>query len=266
MDELGFDFADAVVWFQHQQANPYVLVRISKEHVAQLPKLMADALRRCYIADSHLIASATATGSSQEDVLMSKLPDPGSIMAGDFGEVLGYFYQSATELPATTIGAKKWRLKQDRTKAAPKSDVIHFIMPHRPASSTEDAILCAEVKVKSTAGKFAPISAAIEGCSEDRTSRLAKSLVWLRERARTEDLGDVDIPLLNRFIESTDHFPASKRFRAMAIICESLETKELLTAPATVDPAFSLVVIVVPQLKGAYEAAFSAARATVPVR
>ena len=67
-------------------------------------------------------------------------------MSGDFGEVLGYFYKAIREPPAAAIGPRKWRLKQDRTKLAPKSDVVHFVMPNRPHTSVEEAILCAEVK------------------------------------------------------------------------------------------------------------------------
>ena len=184
-------------------------------------------------------------------------------MAGDFGEVLGYFYQSAKEHPRETIGPKKWRLKQDRTKPAPKSDVIHFIMPLRPDASADDQVLCAEVKVKSTDAASDPIGSAITDCAKDRTSRLASTLVWLRERAITEDLGDVDIPLLNRFINAVDHPPAARRYRAVAVICENFVTAELTNAPVTASDEYTLVVISVPNLHATYNEAFAAARASV---
>jgi hypothetical protein len=121
------------------------------------------------------------------------------------------------------------------------------------------------VKLKSTEGNSTPIASAIEDCGKDRTSRLAASLVWLRERAISEDLGDVDIPLLDRFIHLVDHPPISKRFRAVAVICESLMVNELQSAPVIQNPDFVLVVIVVPNLKQTYEAVFTAARTKVPV-
>ncbi len=266
MDELGFDFNTTVASFQHQLDQPYVLVRLTQQQATQLVDEMAAALRRCYITDELLIAQAAATEYPQSAILASRLPDPGSTMAGDFGEILCYFYQSTKELPAFAIGAKKWRLKQDRTKPAPRSDVIHFLMPSRPNSSVEDAILCAEVKLKSTTGNSTPIASAIEDCAKDRTSRLAETLVWLRERAMTEQLGDVDIPLLNRFINLFDHPPVSKRFRAVAVVCESLLDQELQSAPSVRNPDFTLLVISVPNLKQIYEAAFAAAHATVPLQ
>lgn len=266
MDELGFDFNTVLASFQHEQDSPYVLVRLTQQEATQLIGNMAEALRRCYITDDLLIASAASTGCTQPQILASRLPDPGSTMAGDFGEILCYFYQSAKELPAFAIGAKKWRLKQDRTKPAPRSDVVHFLMPNRPDPSAQDTVLCAEVKLKSTAGDSTPIESAINDCAKDRTSRLAGTLVWLRERAMTESLGDIDIPLLNRFIDLVDHHPITKRFRAVAVVCESLLDQELLSAPDSANPDFSLLVIAVPNLKQIYEAAFAAANATVPLQ
>lgn len=260
MDELGFDFNHALEWFEHQQNQPFALVRLTVEQVDQLISATSFAVRRCYITDQTLTNSSAASGLSVLQVLASRLPDPGSTMAGDFGEILGYFYQSTQALPKFAIGTKKWRLKQDRTKPAPKSDVVHFLMPNRPQASSEDSILCAEVKVKSTAGTSTPIASAIEDSVKDQTSRLASTLVWLRERAITDpdQLGDVDIQLLNRFIDLIDHPPISKRFHAIAVICESLAGQELMAAPDTESEDFKLLVIVVPNLKQTYESVFNA--------
>lgn len=263
MDELGFDFADAVAWFSHDQDQPYVLVKISAESVAQVIATIGIPLRRCYISDATLTQAALQHGISQAEIVRAKLPDPGSTMSGDFGEVLVYFYQATKELPASAIGPKKWRLKQDRTKPAPKSDVIHFVMPNRPNASAVDAVLCSEVKAKATAGTTTPIADAIADCKKDRVSRLASTLVWLRERAMTEDLGDVDIALLNRFIDAIDSPPAAKRYRAVAVVCSTLLDAELAAAPSDASTEFTLVVIAVPDLRITYTAAYAAAHASV---
>lgn len=256
MDELGFDFNNSISWFQHEQEHPFTIVRLTSAQVEQLKTEMIAPLRRCYITDELLTQSAGNCGLTQSEVLAARLPDPGSTMAGDFGEILCYFYQSTKELPGFAIGAKKWRLKQDRTKPAPKSDVVHFLMPNRPIPSAQDAILCAEVKLKSTNGASTPIASSIADCTKDRTSRLAETLVWLRERAITESLGDVDIRLLDRFINLVDNPPVSKRYRAVAVICEALVDSELETAPTSSSPDFSLLVIAVPNLKQTYEEVF----------
>jgi hypothetical protein len=265
MDELGFDFNNAIPWFLRQQEHPYELVRMTSEQVDELITNTAVAVRRCYITDQMLTKASSQSGLSKAEILASRLPDPGSTMAGDFGEILGYFYQSTKELPKNAIGAKKWRLKQDRNKPAPKSDVVHFLMPNRPHPSEEDALLCAEVKVKSTNGASTPIASAIDDSAKDQTSRLATTLVWLRERAMTEpeQLGDVDIPLLNRFIDLVDYPPIARRFHAIAVICESLAEQELTTAPDTSDANFTLLVIVIPDLKQTYESMFSSLNNTL---
>lgn len=263
MDELGFDFGDAVAWFPQDQDQPYVLVRMSAQSVAQLAASMAVPLRRCYITDAAIDQAVQQHGESRANLVRSVLPDAGSTMSGDFGEILGYFYQAVRELPANAVGPKKWRLKQDRTKPAPKSDVVHFVMPNHPNPSDADVILCSEVKAKATGANSQPIANAIADCKKDRTSRLASTLVWLRERALTTDLGDVDIPMLDRFICAVDSPPVAKRFRAVAVICNAFLDDELVSAPDESDPEFTLVVIGVPNLQATYTAVFAAAASSV---
>ena len=140
MDDLGFDIADALEWFVSEKETPFVLVRVREEHANVWVDVLFSPFRRCYITDQTLCARAREvakecgepTEKVLEQLLQSKLPDPGSTMAGDFGELLVYFYQAAKEHPRFAFGPKKWRLKQDRTKPAPRSDVIHFVLPSWP--------------------------------------------------------------------------------------------------------------------------------------
>jgi len=181
-------------------------------------------------------------------------------MAGDFGEILVFLYQASKEHSATAIGPKKWRLKQDRTKPAPYSDVIHFLLPNWPNSSTDDILLCSEVKTKSTNGDSTPIKSAIEDSGKDRVSRLAKTLTWLKERALIEDLGETTIAHLERFIKATEHPPAQKKFKAVAVICSSLLEQELEDAPSELPTGYSVIVISVPNLRETYMKIFETAR------
>lgn len=263
MDELGYNFAESLAWFDHQQEYPYVLIQITNDQAVRILQDMPVPARRCYITDELMAQKAVDNNVSEREVLISKIPDPSSTMAGDFGEILCYFYHSSKYLPANLLGAKKWRLKQDRTKPAPFSDVVHFLMPNRPMASDDDAVYCTESKVKSTNSPSTPITSAIQDCAKDRVSRLSKTLVWLRARGLTEDLGDLDINLLDRFINATDHPAASKHYRAIAIISEEYLKQELQQAPDENDPEFTLVVISIPNLKGTYESVFDAIRGSV---
>lgn len=263
-DDLGFDFARAAPWFPHDQEQPYVLVRVSDKHAKSWANTLGLAVRRCYVSDSVVTAKAQEHGVDKTEIIAARMPDAGATMAGDFGEILVYVYQSAKELPATAFGPKKWRLKQDRTKPAPHSDVVHFILPSWPTATDRDVLFCSEVKTKSTDGDSTPIQSAINDSAKDRISRLARALVWLKERALLEPLGDVQIAHLDRFINATDYPPATKRFRAVAVVCETLVDEELKSAPDAASPEYTVVVIAVPDLKNTYSAVFDAAKKALP--
>lgn len=264
MNDLGLDLDQVRTWFPHEQDSPYVLVRVSNEHARGLSAALGTALRRCYLTDSLLSGRSTALSMPQTEIIAAKLPDAPHIMAGDFGEILVYLYQGAREHANNPLGATKWRLKQDRNQPAPHSDVVHFVLPHWPERSAQDAILCAEVKTKSTAGAFDPITAAIEDCLRDRTSRLGRTLVWLRERALVEDLGDVDVEHIGRFLNATDPPAAQKHFYAVAVVSTDLVQEELTAAPAEDPIDYTVIVLSVPQLPAVYTSVFAAAsQATV---
>jgi Cap4 SAVED domain len=263
MNDLGLDLQHVRTWFPREKEVPYVLVRVTDAQTKGWADALGIAVRRCYVTDAVLSESAAAHKVSQQDVIAAKLPDAGSTMSGDFGEILVYLFQGTEEHPKAAIGATKWRLKQERKKPAPFSDVVHFFLPSWPMASADDVVLCSEVKAKSGAGAFAPIKRAIEGCEKDRTSRLAGTLVWLRERALTDDLGDLKIEHLNRFIEGIDHPPAQQRFRAVAVIAADLLEAELADAPVKTPSDYTVVVISVPELKATYTSVFDAARQAV---
>jgi hypothetical protein len=263
MEELALDLDELLASFQHEGRSSFVLVRVPDEAADTWLDALTAGIRRCYAADAFLEDRAGTTGLSRADVIASLLPDPGSVMAGDFGEILVFVYQATTEHPTAVVGPKKWRLKQDRTKPAPYSDVVQLIVPLWPTPSEQDRVLCSEVKTKSTSGNSTPIASAIADCERDRLGRLAKTLVWLRERAIREDLGTTSIAHLNRFIEATDYPPAQKHFSAVAVLCTSLLEEELAAAPE-VDPVdYSVLVIAVPDLKDRYEALYQAVRDSV---
>jgi len=41
VDDLGFNFGNAVSWFPHEQEQPYVLVRMNAQHVALMEAALA---------------------------------------------------------------------------------------------------------------------------------------------------------------------------------------------------------------------------------
>jgi hypothetical protein len=262
-DELELDLGSALEWFQEELAPGYALVHVGDEPAQTWPEALSAAVRRCYVSDEKLSEAARSTGLAEEDLIAAKLPSPGSTMAGDFGEILVYVYQAAKAQPDRAIGALKWRLKQDRTKPAPHADVVQFLVPHWPTPSDQDVILCSEVKTKSGPGGFSPIPDAIADSLKNRTDRLLRTLVWLRERAQYEPIGDVSLAHLDRFIQLTDHPPVTKVLRAVAVICTSILANELASAPTNATEGCQVVVIAVPDLRNTYMAVFTKAAGAV---
>jgi hypothetical protein len=215
------------------------------------------------VDDSTLESRAAELNKSRSEIVAAKLPDEGSTMAGDFGEVLVYLCHAALKHPLEAFGPKKWRLKQDRNKPAPYSDVVHFLLPDWPKPSDQDTILCSEVKTKSTPGGVPPVAEAMRDCEKDYTSRLANTLVWLRDRALGEDLGSVQLPHLERFINLIDYPPPRKHFYAVVVVCSSLLEQTLAVVPSEPPRGFTLLVIAVPNLRSTYSAVFQHAHHSV---
>lgn len=261
--DLGLSYQATAGWFSTVRKPSYVFVSVTKAQAIALPAVLGLAIRRSYISDDK-VATQAIFYPPATNVIAAALPDPGSVMSGEFGEILAYFYQGATALPAAAIGLRRWHLKQDRNKAAPYSDVVHLVLPNWPEPSAMDTVLCSEVKAKSTKSTFEPIKSAIEGCKTDRTSRLAGTLVWLRERAITGATEGASVAQLTRFIEPAGLPPVVKKFQAVAVVCDSLVTEEEKKAPVTSSPDYEVVVIAVPKLKATYEAAYITAMNAVP--
>lgn len=262
-DDLGLSFQATTGWFSAEQKASYRLISVPPAQATALPTALGMVIRRCYISDEKVSTQAIKYPPATK-VIAAALPDPGSVMSGEFGEILTYFYQGSTALPAVAVGLRRWHLKQDRNKAAPYSDVVHLVLPDWPKPSAQDAVLCSEVKAKSTKGKFEPIKKAIEGCEADRISRLARTLSWLRERAITGATEGASVEQLTRFIEPAGLPAAMKKFQAVAVVCDSMVSEELAKAPATPSRDYEVVVISVPKLKDTYEAAYKNAMNAVP--
>lgn len=265
MKELGLDLAEVRTYFGEVHSEPYVLVAIVEDRVAEWTERLGVPARRCYISDGRLKAIVDENGHSHETVVKAVIPDEGSVMAGDYGEIVTAFYLASRAYPAEVLEPKMWRLKSWRTRASEGSDVVQFQLPHWPVASAEDTIVCAEVKTKSTNGRSTPVKSAMKDSRKDRQGRLARTLVWLKEKAIVGDLGTVEVNHVERFVKAIDHPPAVHEFQAVAVVSAELLDGELadITVPETTE--CSLVVISVPNLKVNYESLYKLLLATADV-
>lgn len=214
--------------------------------------------RRCYISDARLKRIVEEKKHSHETVVEAVLPDKGSVMAGDYGEIMTALYLASMAHPADVLDPKMWRLKSNRTKASEGSDIVQFQLPQWPDASSDDKVVCAEVKTKSTNGQSTPVKSAIEDSRKDRESRMARTLVWLKQRAILDDLGTVEVSHLDRFIRAIDYPPAIYEFRAVAVISSELVASEISDITVPEKDQCTLVVISVPDLKANYESLYEA--------
>jgi hypothetical protein len=263
-EELGLDLDWIQSSFALEQSSPYSLARLVVEDAEMIAGELGLAIRRCYVDDAALNARALTTGVRISDLIAAKLPDAGSTMAGDFGEILTFIYLAASKMPVAASGPLKWRLKQDRTKPVPHSDVLLFVVPNWPTSSDADVIVCAEVKTKATPGTSSPIQDAIRDSARDRTSRLTRTLQWLRERALHEEVPGADLGVLDRFSHPSDHPPSQREFVAAVVLAESLSSAELTAVPTSIPAEHQLLVLIVTDLQSTYASVFSAAATAGP--
>lgn len=177
MRDLGLDLAEVRKFFVEDTSQAFVLIKVPTGAADHWADLLSVPARRYYVSDGEAAANAARTSLPLSEVVAAKTPDPGSVMAGDFGEILTAFFLAASAHPDEVLDPKKWRLKQDRTKPAPYSDVVQFLLPEWPKPSSSDRLVCAEVKTKSTSGASTPIEAAVSDSRKDRDGRLAKTLV-----------------------------------------------------------------------------------------
>lgn len=257
MKELNVDLDLVQSWFTRDDESPIVRVASTDAFEASYLRELADVVRRCYASDDVIAYRASQLGVTRAAVVAALLPDKGSVMSGDFGEIIAYLVLGSQEHPTEVIGPKRWRLKQDRTKAAPGSDVVQFVLPNWPTPSGEDRLVCAEVKAKATSSNFTPIANAIEGMKKDRLGRAAKTLNWFKERAILGELDSSTIDIVDRFLDAVDHPEATKDFWAIAVLCTSLVDGEPDDVPEIPDDC-RVAVVTIPELKARYEAVFKA--------
>jgi len=253
-------------WFQeHSKPEGSIDVTVHILDDSKNPRLqefMAKEIPSCYISKENLNIRTNVTGYSASQIIKNKIPNPGSVMAGDFGEILTLFYLDG-ELEEEVLKVKKWRFKQDRNKAAPHSDVILLYKAEKDKPSAKDFVVCAEAKMKSTKNSStSPIEASITDSDKDKTGRLARTLSWLKEKEI--DHGDEDsISFMNRFTREHLDVSFSKKFRAVAIIDRKFLDEELLkelpTAIPVQDDTFEVVVLAIKDLKDLYGASFECA-------
>jgi hypothetical protein len=251
------------LWFEnHQKPQDSIEVRshtLSDNKYLELEDFLVQAIPDCYISKENIAATANKMKLSTSEILKNKFPDQGSVMSGDFGEIITLFYLGS-ERSESIRKIRKWKYKQDRRKPAPHSDVIILYRESSTSSTDKDFVICAESKMKATASKDRPIKNSIDGYNLDKTGRLARTLVWLKEKA-IDNNNLESLEFIKRFTDDHLDNGYKKFYRAVAIIDRDLLDLEL-TQPLNLPPQndeFEVVVIGIKDLKNLYERTFARA-------
>lgn len=229
-----------------------------------LEDYLAERLLDCYISEENLQERVEATELEPQEIAQNKIPDRGSVMSGDFGEIFTLYFLDHLHDDALKL-IKKWRYKQDRTKAAPHSDVVLLKVDDLDNPSENDYVICAEAKQKATDTAFDPISRSLEGYESDRTGRLARTLVWLKEKAIDEG-NQEDLQLTKRFADEIG-VRYSKLYKAVAVVDRAFLNDEIvreIDLPEQSD-SFEVIVIGIDNLQAVYHSVFDRACAEAEV-
>lgn len=242
---------------EQSQGNILIFKMTSAEAAIFADGLPA-AFRDCYL-DDQSIANALhgGIGTTRRDVILSAIPDNPSVASGDFGEVMSYLLLKSRHATRDVDGPKKWRWKTDRNKPAPHTDVVLFSATHPP--SPTDCVIAAESKSRATSASQLQFLNALSGAKKDKTSRLAKTLVWFREKAiRTGD-GEL-LRKMKRFIDAPEsgNGPYLKEFKAVLVTDSTLQDEEITTfnqAAPDLD-GIEVIVISIPDMRSFYDHLF----------
>ena len=106
-DEINTWFSD------HDCPDESIDVRVhilENDKISELEEFMLRAIPTCYISNDDLAARVDATDLTASEILQNKIPYRGSVMAGDFGEVLTLFFLGS-ERTENLQKLRKWRFK-----------------------------------------------------------------------------------------------------------------------------------------------------------
>lgn len=234
--------------------------------------------RRAYITDEKLDKIEAKKQNPRTDIIKRRLPDPGDVMSGDFGEILTFYMATELWSPEVNYTPMKWRFKDDPKKASPKTDVILFqFINDVEHPDANDKLITYEAKAHATAvtGKYkmhkqkkaitykdgkdvCSFVDAIFDADKDRASRVGESIIYLKNHAENND----DDELMNVLLRFENGYSNSYKaeYNAVAIIESTDLANQIARMPAdllTTFPDITLYCMPIKDLQNVYERVYS---------
>ena len=234
--------------------------------------------RRAYLTDEKVDRLETKGQNSRQDVINRRLPDPGDVMSGDFGEILTFYMATELWSADTNVRPMKWRFKDDPKKASPKTDVVLFrIVNDAQHPDANDKMVTYEAKAHATpiSGKYpnhvqkpsitykdgknrCSFVDAVFDADKDRASRAAESLIYLKNKAEDSDDDDL-MDVLLRFEKSYTQ-PYIAEHSAVVIVESTDLANQISRIPAdlmTTFPGIAVYCMPIKGLQAIYEQIYS---------
>ena len=245
--------------FKKNTDNDFCIYHLPPKKWEQVKEFLSKKALSCFLRADQLQRLSKGKKEDREKELREfYFPDRGNIMSGDFGEIFSFYFLKS-EFQAKDIdlyGPKKWIWKDSKNKAAPGADVLLFSKNSKDRK--KDLLLSVESKMAATKPRPASnrIQDAIDRAVDDRISRMARTIDWLKEKYHKEGQFDKKEEIA-RFSNPTDD-PYKKQHFAIAIFdsafCDSEAGKD-----CQFSEGIEVYVISISDLKKMYEAFFEEA-------
>lgn len=234
--------------------------------------------RRAYLTDEKVDRLEAKGKNSRQDIINRRLPDPGDVMSGDFGEILTFYMATELWSADTNVRPMKWRFKDDPKKASPKTDVVLFrLVNDAQHPDANDKMVTYEAKAHATpiSGKYkihkqkpkitykdgkdcCSFVDAVFDADTDRASRAAESLIYLKNKAEDSD-DDELMDVLLRYEKSYTQ-PYIAEHSAVVIVESSDLANQMARIPSdlmTTFPGIAVYCMPIKDLKAIYEQVYS---------
>lgn len=240
-------------YFDCSEQDKITIYRLKAKQWKSFLESLPNDFRICFISNPELKDKSTKNGISKSEFLSKYIiPDRPNIKSGDFGEIFCYHIvkEHHNSKGFQLVGPRKWRWK-DKNKPAQYSDIILFHLKNDNPESPDDFLLTVESKMKAVESDRHPIQDAINGASDDKLTRLSKSLIWLEEKYAK--MGAVDKRnIVSRFSDPSKFGTYIKKHKAIATIDAAFEGNELSKGIVNSD-GIKVIVFFVKNLKATYE-------------
>lgn len=219
---------DILKHFDKSTVKSFTLYKLKDSEWQDFLDKLTEGFRVCYISDKKLNVNSTKLGISKKEFIEKYiLPDKPTIKSGDFGEMLSFHsvIENFKNKGFAFSGPMKWRWK-DKEKAAQYADAILFHIADDTKPTQDDHLVTIESKMKSVKSSKHRIQDAIDGATDDKLSRLAKTLNWLEEKYAKKG-NPKQVELTKRFKDPVLYGTYNKTYKAIAVIDNTFETEEL---------------------------------------